>query len=158
MKNSFKKTIASLVAVIALAVPMGAIGVSTASATTTSTLFEDFQASPGVSGSYAPLSNIKSKDSNSRVYLTLSSATYSVTVQTWGLHSVSWSSSGTANCTISENGVLHSSVEIDEGQAKYIRNNVKDSYSYVGLKMCSTNYYNYSYVTGRWAADSSFTN
>lgn len=158
MKKSLRKTIVSLVAAIAMVVPMGAIGVSTVSATTSTTEIKNFQTSPAVSGDYASCDAPRSKGTDTCVYLRVTSSTYPVVVQTWGTQRLSWSSIG-ENCTIGENGAHNSSIEIDEGQVEYIRNTIYDEgYGYAGLKMTSTNYYHSAMVDGWWAPDSNVSN
>ncbi len=158
MKKSLRKTIVSLAAAIAMVVPMGAMGISAVSASTSTTAINNFQTSPAVSGDYASLDRLRSKESDTCVYLRVTSSTYPVVVQTWGTQRLGWNSIG-ENCTIGENGAHNSSIEIDEGQVEYIRNTIYDEgYGYAGLKMTSTNYYNASFVYGRWAPDSNVSN
>ncbi len=156
MKNSFKKTIASLVAVIALAVPMGVMSVSAATMANTGD-FSGVTAPPGISGSYVKVTNggsdvILEKDTHSSISVYIGQSAYSLSVQTWGISSDGWSDSD--NCTLNDAEEPVTSIGVGVRTTTYIKNSVyEDHYDYASLKLRSTNYYNSCTVAGTFTTD-----
>lgn len=125
----------------------------TASASYDSSPFTNFTASANISGVYNALSPPQHKETNSSVFIHLSSATNGAWVQVWGLNGPSWSSGG-QNCTYSyATGNITSHYVLSLGD-NYVPNLVNEyGYNYCGLKFCSASYYYNSTISGYWAPD-----
>jgi len=109
---------------------------------------------PYISGIYASV-GIKAKNSDSAVYLRLTSASHNVNVQIWGLPNNTWN--GGANCIQNANGDFTTNIIVMPGVAYMLNNNVyQQGYPYVGLKMISTSPYQSTTISGQWSPDSTY--
>lgn len=150
MKKNNKIFIAIATTVV-YAISMSAESVKAANAR--DTIITNFTVPPSASGTYAQLPDIRFKETNSSVYLNVTSATYNVSVQTWGLTSASWYSRG-RNCTCNAYGSATNAVTVAPGHRYQIQNIIKESgFNYAGLKFCSTNQYNSATISCRWDSD-----
>lgn len=154
MKKTFKRTMAALLTATTIAIGMGGMS---ASASTSDTNITNFTAPPSVAGTYNPLpvseKGIRVKDTDSSVYLNVTSSTYNISVQTWGIRDTSWSSAG-KNCTCNAYGSSTTAVVVSSGRRYQIKNTInEDSYACAGLKFASTSQYNSSTVSGKWSPD-----
>lgn len=155
--TKFKRLAASIMAAATLATT--AMGGISASASTEDKNFTNFTAPPSIAGTYNPIPvnqhGIRVKDTYSSVYVKITSSTYKVSTQTWGLADTQWS--GGANKTCKYNGSNTTAVTLSSGHHYEIKNKIRESgYACAGLKMCSTNQYNSSTVTGKWSPDYSY--
>lgn len=153
MKKTFRKITASVMAAATLAV--GASSMS-ASASTEDTRIKDFIAPPSAAGTYNPVpvdkNGIRVKSTDSCVYVNITSSTYNVSVQTWGLSDTKWS--GGKNLTCNSAGSITTAVTLSSGRRYRIKNLINErGYDCAGLKMCSTSQYNSSTVQGKWSPD-----
>ena len=152
---TFKKITAAVMAVTTLAVSM--VGMSANAANTEDAYFNNFSAPPSISNTYLALpedeNGVREKHNNSSVYLYITSSPYSLFVQTWGLMGNNWSSTK-ANRTCNANGNSTTSVTVTSGRRYIIKNLINESkYTYAGLKFCSSSYYNYAPIQGKWSPD-----
>lgn len=159
--TKFKRIAVAIMAAATLTT--SAIGSMSASAAAdySDTYITSFTAPPGVSGTYNSLpvdkNGIRAKGSSSSVYLCITSSTYNVSVQTWGLNAKSWSATKKANCTLNSAENSTTAVTVKAGYRYEIYNKIRESkYSYAGLKFASTSQYNPSTVSGRWSPDYSW--
>lgn len=165
MTKTFKRIAASVMAAATLTT--SAIGSMSASAANTEdTPITDFTAPPSVAGTYTALpvsqKGVRVKDNSSSVYLYITSSTYNLSVQTWGLSDTNWSAAKKANCTLNSKGSSTSSVTVKAGYRYEIYNEIKKvdngtyDYACAGLKFCAVSQYNSSTVNGQWSPDYSY--
>lgn len=151
MRNliNLKRHITSVIASMVLAV--STVGGVEANASCVDTVFTNFIAPPAVAGTYAQV-DIKEKNTNSNVYVMLTSSTCSILVQIWGLPGSNWY--GGENCLPNVNGNPTSAVVLNARARYEVSTDVyTKGYHYAGLKICSTSQYNSSTVSGRWNPD-----
>lgn len=162
--TKFKRIAAAIMAAATLTT--SAIGSMSASADCNDTNITSFTAPPSVAGTYTALpvsqNGVRVKDNSSSVYLYITSSTYSLSVQTWGLNDASWSATKKANCTLNSKGNSTTAVTVKAGYRYEIYNKIKKvdngtyDYACAGLKFCSTSQYNSSTVNGKWSPDYSY--
>lgn len=155
MKKALKRTLALLMATASLTVSLG--GMSVHAANTTNANITDFNAAPGISGTYTEVpvtkNGIRVKTNNSSVYIYLTAADYPVYVQTWGLSDTNWSAA-VANRTCNKNGRTAARVTVWAGTRFVIKNLIHErGDACAGLKFGSTSYYNPSTIKGVWSPD-----
>ena len=155
MKKTFKKITASIMAVTTLAVSI--VGMSANAANIENTDIDNFSAPPSISNTYLAVpedeNGVRVKDNNSSVYLYITSSPYNLFVQTWGLSDANWSSS-TANRTCNANGASTTHVTVTPGRRYVIKNLINERGDRcAGLKFCSSSYYNYAAIKGKWSPD-----
>lgn len=126
-------------------------------ANTTNANITDFNAAPGISGTYTEVpvtkNGIRVKTNNSSVYIYLTAADYPVYVQTWGLSDTNWSAA-VANRTYNKNGRTAARVTVWAGTRFVIKNLIHErGDACAGLKFGSTSYYNPSTIKGVWSPD-----
>lgn len=155
MKKTFKRVLALMMAMTSLTVSMGSL--STNAANVTDTSITSFTAPPSISNTFSALptsqNGVRVKETNTSVYLYITSSPYSVFVQTWGLSDTMWSSA-VANRTCNSSGSSTSYVTVAPGSRYVIKNLINErGDTCAGLKFCSTSYYNSATITGVWSPD-----
>lgn len=131
------------------------LGYQSVSADTTDKWFSGFTAPPGASGVFSPLpvsqNGVRLKDTNSDIYVKITSANYNVYVQTFALAQKSWT--GGSNQTRNASGNPVSYVSLQVNTKYHIKNDVNSHGQYAGLRMCTANLYNSDTVNGLWSPD-----
>ena len=152
--KKLKKIAASLM--VAATMITSSVNCMNVSASYEDTYFSNFTAPPGISGDFSsvPIENngVRRKDTDKSVFVNITSSTYKVGVQTWGLSNLSWS--GGSNRTCNSSGNYTNCVTLIAGYRYQIKNGIYESgYGYAGLKMASADQYSCSRVTGKWSPD-----
>lgn len=141
MKNKLKKVVSSIMAVASLAV--GVTGINASAANTGNKYFNDYSIVP--STSWTRLYQTDSKQDNTRVYLTIYSASRAVRVHTLGI-----SSDGSEHvCTTNTSGAY-----CVQGPEYLISNSIYGNYSKADLKFYSVSSYYGDSISGAWSPDS----
>lgn len=128
----------------------------TASATYNYTSITNFSAPASISNTFTPLPSnqnpIRSKSTNSSVYIRIDSASNGAWVQTWGLVDTNWNNT-CENVTLDSYNNKVNYVALNNG-GNWVHNNVNEyGYGLCGLKFSSTAYYYTSTINGAWAPD-----
>lgn len=160
--KKLNKIFATIATLAVCAVSMSTI---TANASTEDSDITNFTAPPGVANTYSSLPTsqhgIRTKGTDSSVYLKVTKSTYNVRVQTWGLADAYWSNTK-ENLTLNAYGSPATSVTVSSGYSYQIKNKIYEGgyytnyygkYPCAGLKFASTNQYNQSSITGVWSPD-----
>ncbi len=153
MKITRKRIVALLAS---LCITSGSVLVITANAVTNPTDITKVSAPANISNRYDPLPQdqhpIRTKSTNSSVYLQLTTNTEGAFVQVWGLVDTDWNNK-CANVTLTSANEPVSSVRVTTGTF-YLHNNVNEyGYGLCGLKFMSGDYYQPSTLSGEWAPD-----
>lgn len=156
MRRTFKKAIASFMALTSLVVAMGSTSVHAAN--TGDTEITSFTAPPSISNTFVELptskQGIRRKDNNSSVYVYITSSPYDVFVQTWGLDTTDWDTEDQTNRTCNASGYSTSYVTVVPSYRYRIKNLINErGDQYAGLKFCSTSYYSSATISGWWSPD-----